>query len=486
MVFNFFAVAAPLFIGLYLSAAYFCPFYEAEPYLMLPLFVLCAFSALCISLPALSARSKIRLALSLFFPFAFSFSAATNTIVSAMAILLAALSSLLCLPKKEVREFIDFAPSGEALVIKRFSKRTLKHTYIFATNFLMLFFLVLSVCTLCFTSPTRIWRAHFFPIDLSEKSLPGESAVPSGQVTAVLWHGEDILLVAGFFDIGSSPSPCREAGLREGDIITEIDGRAALSSSFITDGATDKDAHLTVLRPKDDGESYETLTFTVTPIYSEEEGLYRIGMTYYSGASLGASVQTLSFYYPETNLFAATAHSSDPLLGNIYNLSGTLASATVIGRDEEGLSVEGGDVIGTVSFTNGYGIFGTLSDSHGGAVPIAKKSEVRRGRATMLSSFEGGEVREYDVYITGTYRIDGRDVITLLAEDERIVSFGGVTRGMSGSPIIQNGKLIGALSNMDGGGCSAYATFAYDMAHELEKCSEGFPSDETEEAKTNE
>lgn len=467
MVFDVLAVTAPLFIGLYLSATYFYPFYKTEPYLLLPVFVLCALSALCISLPALGRRSKVRFTLSMLFPFAFCFSAVTNAVVSVWITVIAAASALLYLPKKRKYEFIDFAPSGEMLITKRRADRTLRHTYIFATNVLMLLFLILSVFTLCIKSPSRIWQAHLFPIDLSEKPLPGDCAVPSGNVTATLWYGDDILLVAGFFDIGSAPSPCEEAGIKEGDIVTEINGESALSSSFIINGATESPAVLTVLRANDDGESFETLSFTITPLYSEDDGVYRIGMTYYSGASLGASVQTLSFYYPDTGLFAATAHSSDPLLDNVYNLSGALSLSTVTGRDEDGLTVEGGDIIGEVAFTNDYGAFGTLSEASGEALPIAKKSEIRRGRAAMLSSFEGGEVKEYDVYITGTYRIDGRDVITLLAEDERIVNFGGVTRGMSGSPIIQNGMLIGALSNMDAGGYSAYATFAYDMASVL-------------------
>ncbi len=467
MVFNILAVTAPLFIGLYLSATYFYPFYKTEPYLLLPIFALCALSALCISLPALGKRSKVRFALSMMFPFAFCFSVAMNAVVSVWATAIAAASALLYLPKKREYEFVDFLPSGEMLVIKRRAGRTPRQTYIFATNVLMLLFLILSVFTLCFKTPSRVWQARLFPVDLSEKPLPGDCAVPSGNVTATLWYGDDILLVAGFFDVGSAPSPCEAAGIREGDIVTEINGESALSSSFITDGATESPAVLTVLRADSEGDSFETLSFTVTPIYSEEDGVYRIGMTYYSGASLGASVQTLSFYYPDTGLFAATAHSSDPLFDNVYNLSGALTRSTVTGRDEDGLTVEGGDIIGKVAFTNDYGAFGTLSEASGEALPIAKKSEIRRGKAVMLSSFEGEDVREYDVYITGTYRIDGRDVITLLAEDERIVKFGGVTRGMSGSPIIQNGMIVGALSNMDAGGYSAYATFACDMASVL-------------------
>ena len=103
----------------------------------------------------------------------------------------------------------------------------------------------------------------------------------------------------------------------------------------------------------------------------------------------------------------------------------------------------------------------------GEAMPIAKKSELRPGRATLLSGFTGGEIEEYSILITGTYRIDQRDVFCLVVTDKRLLDAGGITRGMSGTPVIQNGKIIGALSNACSDGKCAYATFASDMAHEL-------------------
>ncbi len=466
------AVLLPLASGLWLTYSQFEKFYRTEAQLLFPIMALCTLSALVIALPTLKLKRKSRLALSVIFPYGVCCVFFFNRLFFYFALMASVLFVLPAIRERQGSCTIDFTSSGDLLVIKKYRRRTALEAYAFVSNGFMAVILILMALTLAFPCPSKYWYARQLVTGKTAGSDYEPIAAVSGRVTEAVWFNEKSLLAAGFFDIntpeGVKPSPCKAAGIMLGDVITKIDGCDALDSDFIKKGPKEKTYAFEVLRPNALTGEYEKKSFDVTPVFSVDDNLCRVGMNYYQGASLGASVQTLSFYYPSDMRFAATAHSFDEMLNSIDNRAGALFQAVVTGRDKEGLAAVPNKRIGDLKYSDGYGAFGTLTEAAGGKLlPIAKKSEVRRGKAYLLSSFEGTEIREYEVYITGTYRIEDRDVITLLAEDERILDFGGVTRGMSGSPIIQNGKIIGALSNMDKDGVSVYATYACDMAGEM-------------------
>ncbi|MGM9551038.1 MAG: SpoIVB peptidase S55 domain-containing protein [Clostridia bacterium] len=325
------------------------------------------------------------------------------------------------------------------------------------------------VLTFSVTFPYTWWETKAFPVSLNEKDIISDTVLLSGNVTASVLYNETAMLIGGFFDIetedGTKVSPCKEAGIEKGDVITHINDQEALSSDFITKGPTKAEIKLTVNRYDSDGNG-QTLTFSITPVYSSEDDAYRIGINYYAVPfQLASTIQTMTFSYPISGYFAATGHSAE--MPTDDSVKSALLSATVTGHDSEGLTVEPGEIIGDCYVNNRYGTFGIVTEPEGEEIFIAKKWQVHPGKAKMISTFEGGEAKAYDVYITGTYRIDGKDIICLSATDERIKNFGGVMRGMSGTPIIQDGRLAGALCNVDSNGFHAYAIYAYDMAHEL-------------------
>lgn len=329
---------------------------------------------------------------------------------------------------------------------------------------------ILFAFTLIFSTPCTLWNIRAFPINLSQKAPYEEYAVPSGEVTCTVFYDNAAIYVEDFTPIeteeGIIESPAKAAGMQKGDVILKINGQYAKSSDFIKNGAAPEAARFEVLRAGSDG-AYEEAVLEITPVYSISDGKCMIGIYYYADFLPGTSqsVQTVSFSYPDTGYFAATAHSSEAVDTERYIR--VLKSAKLSGRDETGLTALPGETIGEIFHDNRFGSFGIWEKARGEALPIAKKSELSLGRATLLSGYGGEGVEEYEVYVTGTYRIDRRDVICLIVTDERIKLSGGVTRGMSGSPLIQNGKIIGALSNTDADGYCAYATFACDMAQEL-------------------
>ncbi len=445
------------------SYLYYRDFYPDNVYLLLQLLIFSVILTLIISLP--ETKRKFSSAVFLFIPFIALYTFTYNFVFSAGAVLVSFIAAAF-IPKKKPFTKILFTESNKSVFIKHYPDPAFGFIYK-ARNVFSLLITVIFAFGFVFPEPSPLWQMRAFPVDLSEKEVFEGKVIPSGLVTSTAWYDDNALLIADFFDIDSStPSPGREAGLLAGDAVIKINGERALSSAFINDGPNDSEVILTVERADKNGKLIR-LEIPVCPVYSEEQGKYLIGINYYSAATLTASVQTLSFAYESTGYFAATAHSSDDVYSEIDNLKGVLLESTATGRDETGLLAVPTSTIGEVLFTNNYGCYGILTYPEGEGIPLGLKHQVRPGKATLLSAFEGGEPKGYEVYVHGTYRIDSRDVLFLRITDKTLLSQGGITRGMSGSPIIQNGKLIGALSNMDEGGTVAYATYSMDMAHEI-------------------
>lgn len=475
--FNLLLVILPCLSTFYFTYTYYDEFYAPNSQ---SLYLLCAAGvviSLLLTLPSFGKGNKAVKLLFAFSPFMVLYAFTYNAFV--WVVLMAALVILsIALPHKKVYIKYVFNENNTPVATVAHVKKTFRQLYHRGACIVSAGMALLFVLTCIFTDPSPFWQTRAFPIDFSEKAIPEGAVYASGKVTSTAWYDPNALLVTEFFDIdteeGICKSPCQAAGMLSGDIITHINSQPAYTSDFITKGATKEAATLTVLRSSPNGQT-ENITFEVTPVYSSTENRYLIGITFYTTAMVATSVQTLSFTYPETGYFAATAHSSSEVYTGADSLTGLLLDSRATGRDSEGLTVvPQNNVIGTIVHTNDYGAFGVVGTKEGLLLPIAKKNEVHFGSATLLSNFEGGACLQYNVFITGTYRINSRDVICFIVTDERIKNAGGVTRGMSGSPIIQDGKVVGALSNMDPGGYSAYATFAYDMAHQLHIASDKF------------
>lgn len=473
MVLSFLSFIIPMLSTVYLTYTQFYKFYQESPVFLVFLCALGLLTAIFVVAPVKPSGRLFLFAT----PFLILYCLIYN--FTATAILIAA-TVIPCffIPRKYVKKRVLFTEENEAVFITYSLKKPLKSIAEKLSGVTFFTSLLLFVATCIFTTPVSVWRTNVFPIDLSEKEIPGEYVAPSGEVTCAVGYDEEAMMINSFIDIqtkdGILPSPAQSAGMKEGDVIVQINSQRAKMSDFLKKGADGSTVTVTVMRLEEDGTTKDYV-FDVTPLYSIEEEKYMIGITYYDAYMIGiySTVQTVSFTYPDTGYFAATAHASDMKLGEGY--SNILRSAKVLGRDDSGLLASPGDVLGEIVEANRYGAFGIWEEDSTNLVPIAKKNEIRLGKATVLSDFEGDGVREYEAEVTGTYRIDSRDVICLTVTDPRITEAGGITRGMSGSPVIQNGKIIGALSNTDSKGYCSYATFAYDMAHEIYLVAENIP-----------
>lgn len=465
MFIELFSIFAPVIASIALTGISFGTYYSEAPVFTA---LLCILSGIITLLCVLPFKSPGRLFFAFTGALALSnalYNLAFSLIVPPVAIVLA-----LFLPRHSAKKRILFTCDNTPVTLSYRPANPIKsHLARSATLFLFLT-VILFVFTMIFSTPCALWNIRAFPINLSQKAPYEEYAVPSGEVTCAVFYDSSAIYVEDFTPIetegGTIESPARAAGMQKGDVILKINGQYAKSSDFIKNGPTPETTRFEILRLGSDGVSVETV-LEITPVYSVPDGKCMIGIYYYDGFLPGTSqsVQTVSFSYPDTGFFAATAHSSEAVDTERYMR--VLKSAKLSGRDETGLTALPGETIGEILHDNRFGSYGIWEKSQGEALPIAKKSELSLGKATLLSGYDGNGVEEYEVYVTGTYRIDQRDVICLIVTDERIKLSGGVTRGMSGSPVIQNGKIIGALSNTDSDGYCAYATFASDMAQEL-------------------
>ena len=177
---------------------------------------------------------------------------------------------------------------------------------------------------------------------------------------------------------------------------------------------------------------------------------------------MAAGIGTVTFYEPNTNRFGGLGHPvCDSDTGEIIPVSSGDVADVEITKVVKGYSGSPGELhgtfksdmsSGTIYFNNKYGIFGEMFkpvDSSGG-IPMGLKQEIETGPATIYTTIDGNGPQEYDINIEKIdYKNSGTKNMTIKITDKELLEkTGGIVQGMSGSPIIQNGKLIGAVTHV--------------------------------------
>ena len=194
----------------------------------------------------------------------------------------------------------------------------------------------------------------------------------------------------------------------------------------------------------------------------DEDGEYRLGAWVRDSM---AGIGTMTFFDPQSGTFGALGHGvTDVDTGQLLPLDhGSIMDASVKAV-KKGERASPGELKGDFDLTRDSGtlyantecgIFGKLSAEDaakitGAALPIAKKDEIKTGRATILATVSGNETREYDIEIEKIYSPSGstRNLLLRVTDEELLAQTGGVVQGMSGSAILQDGKIIGAVTHV--------------------------------------
>ena len=281
--------------------------------------------------------------------------------------------------------------------------------------------------------------------------------IPGGQLVGVAVESRGLIYV-GASDLGVSPSPARMAGLKSGDIIETVNGKPAGSTrEFIALVASGTPLALGVSR--DGG----FLNLAVTPGRDPRDGEYRIGAWVRDSA---AGVGTLTYIDPKTGIFGALGHAiQDPDARVTIPISGgVLYESGVNGiiRGQKGTpGALSGDFlsrnrpVGTVEWNNDAGIGGVYVSSSAGSalfpdgLETAEPEEIKEGFAEIISEIDENGPQLYSVRILRADRnADTRNLLIEVTDQRLLSATGGIVQGMSGSPIVQNGKLVGAVTHV--------------------------------------
>ena len=283
--------------------------------------------------------------------------------------------------------------------------------------------------------------------------------IPMGNTIGIQMNTKGVLVV-GLTSVGENAediSPAGRAGVLPGDVIIKLGSREINSAQdFLAAVAEldEGDISITIKR----GE--KVAQYAVSP-QKNAEGNCQLGLWLRDSVT---GIGTVTFYDPETGIYGALGHPiSDVDTGVIMPLgSGSIMDSTVV-EVHPGKSGTPGELCGSFDNTGSRGsilqntesgIFGLmqkgLNFDDRQLMPVAGENEIVLGEAKILANVRGKEIREYSIEVERVYRNDasGRSMMITITDPELLELTGGIVQGMSGSPIIQNGKLVGAVTHV--------------------------------------
>lgn len=287
--------------------------------------------------------------------------------------------------------------------------------------------------------------------------------IPGGQSIGVLLHSEGVMVVgeAAIDQDGKKSFPARDAGIYVGDLILKLNGKEVTGENQLQKlidkcGRQGKEIDLLVKHGN------EVKSLKINPILCEETGRYRVGLFVKDSA---AGVGTITFYDPRSRVYGALGHIITDYSGKsiINPRDGRIVEASIKGlhpgkKGEPGekLGVFKGksDIIGDISKNTKYGIFGELEKGlknpiYGKPVAVALTYQVKRGPAQILTVLEDNKIQSFDIEIIQVLPGNqSKGMVLQVTDPELIKRTGGIIQGMSGSPILQDGKLVGAVTHV--------------------------------------
>ena len=293
--------------------------------------------------------------------------------------------------------------------------------------------------------------------DVGITDKPSGTVFVSGEAFGIKLYTDGVIVV-GTKDVeldDKTVNPAKEAGICVGDVIISINGINVYSSDDVIDAINNNNGLDYRIKVKRDGR-YKN--FTLKPVYSNKEGCYKAGMWVLDST---AGIGTVTFYNKQSGMFAALGHQINDVDTNeiIPLLEGEAVGATVTGVQSGNKNAAGSLCCRFEDYTVGrlmentscgiYGSYTSVSDKTK-EYTVAAAQEVKKGSAQIISTVDGNSPQTYDIEIVKVnYKGDGeKDIVFKVKDDKLIEKTGGIVQGMSGSPIIQNNKLVGAVTHV--------------------------------------
>lgn len=288
---------------------------------------------------------------------------------------------------------------------------------------------------------------------------------PGGHSIGVTLQTKGVLVV-GYAPIinneGKELYPAKDAGIQIGDIILKINGVKAVNDLQVATEINEscKENSKITLEIKHDGKITEKI---IKPVYCSETQRYRIGLYIRDEA---AGVGTLTFIDPKTKKFGALGHVITDIDTNdkIEVSQGKIVESKIYAI-EKGKRGDPGEKIGSFLIESSFsgkiekntnsGIFGVYEGSIKNPyfkepVQIGWRNEIKTGPAKIYTVVKGNTIKEFEIKIEKImpYRNDNKNMIVRITDSRLLAITGGIVQGMSGSPIIQDGKIVGAITHV--------------------------------------
>ena len=285
----------------------------------------------------------------------------------------------------------------------------------------------------------------------------GENVMIGGEIfgTRINTRGVLVVGVTGVVSGKGERFPARDAGICSKDIINTVNGKEILNSEDLVSRIEKSEG-----KPLEIGITREgkEISVTLTPIVADSDGAYRGGL--WVRDSL-AGIGTVTFIIPETGEFAGLGHGiCDPDTGVLMPVSRGGVFEVVLGEIKKGSAgapgeLRGrldGDKVGSVISNTPSGVYGIFAETpkESRLISLADRSEVKTGDIKIVCTLDENGPKEYDAVIEKICDADGKtkNFVVRITDEELLLKTGGIVQGMSGSPIIQNGKLVGAITHV--------------------------------------
>ena len=295
--------------------------------------------------------------------------------------------------------------------------------------------------------------------DITVNVIPKTTVIPLGKTIGMKLYTEGVLVV-GMSEI-EGRKPYENSGIEAGDRIIEVNDTKITTADELTECVnTSNGKNIEIKYINDEN---EIISAEIEPAkISDNE--YKIGLWVRDAA---AGVGTITFYEPSTGNFASLGHGINDV--DTYELidiaNGELVSAQILDivKGQNGIpgeirgSIENSITIGNISKNTEFGVYGTISNTNAlnidssNEMEVADRSEITTGKAEILCELENGKTERYEIEIQKVFKdnnYDNKSMLIKITDEELIEKTGGIIQGMSGAPIIQNNKFIGAVTHV--------------------------------------
>lgn len=312
--------------------------------------------------------------------------------------------------------------------------------------------------------------------------IPKTMVVPLGNAIGMKLYTKGVLVVGMSqieTDKNEKKKPYENSGIEQGDTILEINNNiVGNTEDLIKEVENSKGNTINIKYLRDD----KTMQTDITPVKSKNT--YKIGLWVRDAA---AGVGTLTFYEPSTNLFMALGHGiSDIDTEEIVNIAnGELVTANIVSitKGRKGYpgeirgTIDEGKTIGTIYKNTNFGVYGTVKNKNyleadlTQEMEVAPRNEIKEGKAQIICQLENSAKKKYDIEIEKVYinnNQNNKSMLIKITDKELLEKTGGIIQGMSGAPIIQEEKFVGAVTNvLVNDPTQGYGVFADIMIKEM-------------------